>query len=264
MLGQSIFRRARRLFHLIDAFGIFAAFHYINSKSAFRADRPGKPVYLRTKLASYPVLYRPSTSDLEVFEQIFVEREYACLDDLESARLIVDCGANVGYSSAYWLSRLPMASVIAIEPDPENFSILQRNLQPYGARASAIQAGVWSSNVGLVIANETYRDGREWSRQVRPVRLGEEPAFRAIDIGSVLSDDIHRRIDLLKIDIERAETEVFSANYEHWLGRVDNLVIELHDDECRKIFFDAIRNQGFDVSESGELTIYRRRSSRAG
>jgi hypothetical protein len=39
------------------------------------------------------------SSDLHVFRQIFVEREYGCLDDLADVRLIIDCGANAGYSS---------------------------------------------------------------------------------------------------------------------------------------------------------------------
>jgi hypothetical protein len=49
---------------------------------------------------------RTRSSDLHVFSQIFVEREYECLN-LFDGDLILDLGANVGYSSAYFLSRYP-------------------------------------------------------------------------------------------------------------------------------------------------------------
>jgi len=70
--------------------------------------------------------YRRGTSDLSAFNQIFVQREYACLDDLVGVDLIVDCGAYVGYSSAYFLTQFPNSNIVAIEPDPENFSLLKK------------------------------------------------------------------------------------------------------------------------------------------
>ena len=54
------------------------------------------------------VYCRAHTSDLGVFRQIFIDREYRCLDDVQEPRLIVDCGANVGYASAYFLARHPL------------------------------------------------------------------------------------------------------------------------------------------------------------
>lgn len=45
-----------------------------------------------------PIQVRTRSSDWNVFYQIFVEKEYACLDILSKVGLIVDAGANVGYS----------------------------------------------------------------------------------------------------------------------------------------------------------------------
>ena len=42
---------------------------------------------------------RRGSSDLDVFDQIFIQNEYGCLDDLTDVRFVIDCGANVGYSS---------------------------------------------------------------------------------------------------------------------------------------------------------------------
>lgn len=57
------------------------------------------------------------------------------------------------------------------------------------------------------------------------------------------------------MDIERAESVVFSGNTEKWLNKVKNIVIELHDKECEEIFFKALSNYEYKYSKSGELTV---------
>jgi hypothetical protein len=94
--------------------------------------------------------------------------------------------------------------------------------------------------------------------QVREARLDESPDMTAVDIGSLWAESGYPTISILKIDIEAAERFVFAENYEPWLGAVENLVIELHDDECRRVFFDAIRGLPLRVSQWGELTVCRR------
>mgnify|MGYP000361339186 CR=1 FL=1 len=50
--------------------------------------------------------------------------------------------------------------------------------------------------------------------------------------------------DLLKIDIEGAEKELFSENTDYWLGKVNMIIIELHDwmrKDCSKNFYSAIK-----------------------
>lgn len=219
---------------------------------------------LRAKDATHPVLCRAGSSDLAVFHQIFVEREYEPLDDLEAADLIVDCGANVGYSAAYFLSRFPTAELIAVEPDPANFDLLEHNLRPYGARARALRAAIWSHPCELAIEEEVYGDGREWSRQVRPARDAERSGLRGVDIGTLLRESSHETISLLKIDIEGSETVVFADNCDFWLDRVESIVIELHDDSkfgvASAVFEKAIAGRGLSVTRSGELTFARRRA----
>lgn len=217
-------------------------------------------VTMRSSRADHPLVARTHTSDGQVFYQVFARLEYSCVDDMSDVSLIIDCGANVGYSSAYFLSRFPDAKLITVEPDPGNFKILQRNLEPFGSRMRLIQSGIWSHSCGLVISEEKFGDGREWAIQVRETKPGEAPQMTALDIGTLLRESGKARISILKIDIERAEAVVFSSNFESWIDKVDNLVIELHDEECQRIFFKAIEGQGFEISHSGELTVCRRRN----
>lgn len=230
---------------------------------ALRKRGSDEPRSLTSKYLDHPVYFRPRTTDLAVFQQIFVEREYLCLDDVSAAGLIIDCGANVGYSAAYLLSRFPDCELIAVEPDPGNFALLARNLAPYGDRVTLVESGVWSHPARLCISETRYGGGGEWGVQVRECTSNDEPGFTAVDIASLLERAGHARVSVLKIDIEGAEGVVFSHNYQGWLERVDCLVIELHDDssfgKCSQIFADAIEGQNFATHEWGELTVCKRR-----
>lgn len=235
----------------------------IKLRSVLAAIRPTARLgRLVTDHALFPVYYRSRSSDLRVFDQIFIEREYACLDNLENVGLVLDCGANVGYSSAYFLSQFTSCTVVAIEPDVRNFAVLAKNLLPYGDRAKLLNAGIWSSVARLRIAPDVYRDGLEWSRQVVECDSADVDAIPAISITEVLRQSNAERISLLKVDIEGAEAVVFGPGSEDWLDRVDNIAIELHDDtlfgNASATFLTAIANMPFLISRSGELTICRR------
>jgi FkbM family methyltransferase len=213
----------------------------------------------------HPLFIRPNSSDLDVFDQIFINREYRCLDRMAEVRLIIDCGANVGYSSAYFLSQHPHSRIIAVEPDPENFDMLRRNLDLYAGRVTLINAAVWSHCTRLALCASRYRDGREWTRQVRAFRPGDK-AIEGVDLGTLLASSGEDHISILKIDIEGAEAVIFSENCESWLSKVEAIVIELHDDSvfgnATKVFFNAIEDLDFEISHKCQLTICRKRRSR--
>lgn len=213
-------------------------------------------------LTNHPVAVRVGTSDSSVYGQIFVEDEYGPLAGEKVEGLIIDCGANAGYSSALFLSRWPKCRVVAVEPDPENFQALQENLRPYGNRALLVRGGVWNRNGHLSLSPVPYRDGAHWSRQVSPTKDTETAAFPGFDIPHLLGLGRASRIAVLKVDIEGAEAVIFDESSSAWLPLVDRIAIELHDDtsfgDCRGNFFKAIARENFEIMQSGELTICRR------
>ena len=212
---------------------------------------------LTSKTLANPVFARPGSSDYFVFDQIFVERQYRCLDQLKCSGLILDCGANVGYSSAYYLSKFPACFVIAVEPDFGNFSILKKNLKPYEGRYIAIQAAVWPSKENIRFEKSSLGAGKEWARSVEKMSSDAVASDRieTVDIPTLIRISPYDRVSILKVDIEGAERELFNRGSSEWLFLVDNIVIELHDENCFKVFFDAIGTARFDISTCGELTV---------
>lgn len=170
--------------------------------------------------SSERVFLRLGTTDVAAFEQVFVHDEYG-FSLASPPSIIVDAGANIGMSSVYFARRYPDAKIIAIEPEPANFSILRKNAQMY-PRIVPLQAALWSRDGSV----EVYDSGRgSWGMRVKD---GDGHPVRSLKLDTLLHEYNIDKIDLLKIDIEGAEWEVFK-DAQSWIGRVDAICIELHD-----------------------------------
>lgn len=256
-----MFEYIRRIHNLGSVLGWSQAFIYLVQKLRCSLFNQNENYTLISKNSQYPLICRPKTSDRGIFDQIFVEREYSCFDDLSNVDLIIDCGANVGYSSAYFLTRFPKCIVICIEPDRSNFKILEKNLALHKDRVKLISTGIWSHSTGLKISEMSY-GGEACAVQVRECKPGEVPEMQATDVGTLLKESGLNRISILKMDVEGAEAVVFAKNYESWIPYVDNIAIELHDNTSFGQATDVVLNvmssyKQFNMSESGELTIFK-------
>jgi FkbM family methyltransferase len=197
----------------------------------------------------------PSSDDF-VFDQLFVRHEYGPVcSRLPDAAFILDLGANVGYASAIFASRYPSSRILAVEPDPGNYKLCVENLEPYGPRVKTLLGAVWANRSRLALARGTFCDGREWATQVVEARNGADADVEAWDVPSLLDLANQDVADLIKIDIEGSEAEVFAANTAKWLPRVRNICIELHDERCRDIFFAALRGFDYESFEFQEFTF---------
>ncbi len=172
---------------------------------------------------------------------------------------MLDLGANVGFSAAYFLSVFPKARVVAVEPDERNLAVCKTNLSPYGNRVMLLHGAVWSRPAMLRLLKGTFGDGREWATQVGELAEEERTSagVQAWDVGSLITMSGGSTVDLLKVDIERAELSVFGESAGSWLHRVRNICIELHGKDCEEVFFAALKDFDYELEHSGELTICR-------
>lgn len=197
------------------------------------------------------------SSDASVFDQIFVEKDLSFLPRVSGpVRVILDLGANIGCTSALFLSRFPEAFVLAVEPDPETARMCRKNLAPFGTDRSKVVCGaVWSSTCNLVLARDEFGDHREWACKVRPAAAGEKADVSAYSISDLLKMCPANKIDLLKVDIEGSEKELFAVQTESWLPLVRNLCIEIHGKECERVVFAALGDYKFERMNSGEKVV---------
>ena len=158
-------------------------------------------------------------SFIPMYHEIFEAQIYR-FKAQDSTPYIVDAGANIGLSAIYFKRLYPQAEIIAFEPDRQVFKVLQSNLRRlHLANIQLIEKALWSSETTLEFAAEGADGGR----------LGSNPAAaQTYTVQTTrLRDYLRRRVDLLKIDIEGAETEVIK-DCQALLSNVANLFVEYH------------------------------------
>ena len=222
-----------------------------------RIVRPIAPRLLTIKPLGYmfPLTVRRAGSDRIVVREVLGAEEYGPVARLSNVRLIVDCGANIGVTSYYLLHRYPEARLIALEPDEDNYELCRRNLRAFGPRVVMIRGALWPECRSLRISPAS-RGLAPWEISVEPAEA-HEGTVEGITIPELLRlAGIDPPIDLLKIDIEGAEVDVFNGGAD-WLDAVRNLAIELHSPAARTAFAAALAPYECAREESNQTTIVR-------
>ena len=217
--------------------------------------------------STYTIQLRAQTSDVAVFGQIFVGREYDHPDLPKSVYTIVDLGANIGLATVFFAMKYPQAEILSVEPDPANFSQLLKNTTALGDRVKAREVAVWNKDGYVSLINEDS-EGREvdaWAIQVSEQEGRQANAGAAQvpcrSVLSLISDVKFDHIDILKVDIEGGELDLFSSDASKWLSRTSMVIIETHDrfrPGSEAAVRDALRSKFQELPRSGELLFFRR------
>jgi FkbM family methyltransferase len=238
----------------VDRFGVGGTLKLLTSRRRLRRWLPAFTEHVSIRDYPHPFHFRHATTDKYVMADVLLDKQYACLAGRHGVRTILDVGANIGAASVVLLNAYPSARLVALEPDPGNFSVLQRNLAPYGSRATALHAALWHRAEPLAIDRGGFRDGGEWSFQVRS-NAGSDAEVEGVTLAEVMTRFGLGRIDILKVDIEGAERYVFESSIAPCLPQVDCIAIELHDQECRDVFMRCVGSGG-RMSRHGEVTLW--------
>jgi len=158
--------------------------------------------------------------------------------------LIVDCGANIGFSVLNYKRKHPKSKIIAFEADPLFLPLLRRNLEHNGAGdVEIVEAAVWIKDGQA----KWYSEGINGSRLAETEMDPGCPTVRTVDLAAYLGEPI----DMLKLDIEGAEYDVI-MHLGNRLANVRNLCVECHLDQ-RKIkpfgkLLELLSTEGFNIS----------------
>ena len=172
------------------------------------------------------VKLRIPSSDPWVFKQVFLDKEYD-FKTINSPKFIVDAGANIGLASVFFAELFPDAKIIAIEPEKSNFILLKKNVADY-PNIIPLQAALWNHNTKINICDSGLGEWGFMTQEISDNTQKIEHAVDALTVDEIIKKFNLEKINILKIDIEGAEKEVFQ-NTECWINNVDALIVELHD-----------------------------------
>ena len=197
------------------------------------------PIFLR-----YPM-------DIAVLREIYVDREYEWFPTSDP-KVIIDLGAHFGDTALYYHAQYPEATIISVEPSPENFERLKKNTADIaqivpvqaaiGGQDGSIKLNLGKSSLGYSVVP---RDGATTSIEVPQLTLKTLYAQNGI-----------QKADLIKFDIEGGEEALFvtdnpSEFADAYIGEVHEDLISIDSKEFVSRFVD------FDIEKVG-LTNPRR------
>lgn len=201
--------------------------------------------------------YRPLEADISIIKSIFIFQEYKLptIKDFQP-KLILDCGGNIGCAAVYFAKKYPAAQIYSVEPETNNFKLLTFNTVSY-KNIHPINSALWDKETFIRVEDS----GRgTWGFMTFETTPDNPDAFRTTTVARLLAGSGFDEIDLLKIDIEGAEKEVFSApDVDEWLPKVKVLAIELHDRMkrgCSYEFFKAMSKYKWFFAFRGENLIF--------
>ncbi|HET6868876.1 MAG TPA: FkbM family methyltransferase [Solirubrobacteraceae bacterium] len=180
-------------------------------------------------LGGEEVLVRPGTSDISIFWDTFARRYHLPPPELGTPQVILDLGANIGLTMAYYAYCYPHARVLGVELDADNVALARRNTAAWANRCEVIHAAVWQ-NDGVV----HYRGWPGGTSGYHVTGLTEGTPVRAMSIRTLLRE-YGGQVDYMKVDVEGAERELLQNGVD-WADNVRCLKVELHgdyaSDEC--------------------------------
>ena len=170
---------------------------------------------------------------MQIFnEVIFKSNEHWFSNDNDEP-LIIDAGANIGCVTLYMKYHFPKANIICFEPEKTLYSLLRSNIENNklkGIETHNCALGAEDGQCKLFSSKDIHLSGglgnsikKDW---------GIQESLNSYDCSGLvsvrrLSKFINKKVDYLKIDVERAEIDVLTE-IQSKLDLVKQIHIEVH------------------------------------
>jgi len=200
-----------------------------------------------------------------LFDDTFLKQQYY----FHSSRpdpLIIDCGSNIGMVVLYFKKIYPESRVIAFEPFEEAFDKLTRNVVSNQLSSVSLHRKAVHDEEGTVLLFRGEND----PGSLRTSTLGERiwGQKRSVPVEAVLlSDYIVETVDLLKLDIEGAESRVLEELVKHGkLPLIRELIVEYHhhitrEDDALSRVLGMLESHGFGYQVQADFALPHRKTS---
>ncbi|MEM8533473.1 MAG: FkbM family methyltransferase [Chloroflexota bacterium] len=193
-----------------------------------------------------------SPMDIWIIKETCLDRDYeANGTPIENGWNIIDIGAGLGDFAIHAARQNPRGMVFAYEPSPDSFALLRKNIhlnntrnvvafpQAVNGHMQELQLEVGS---GVPVMYSTVSHNHTPDSQVLQVH--------ATTLDMLFVDLCLEYCDLLKVDCEGAEYDIFFHTSEETLRRVSRVALEYHNDITPYSHVDLItllQKQGFGV-----------------
>lgn len=192
---------------------------------------------------------RPGTTDAFIISEVYADNYTPKGFEIGESDAVVDIGAHIGVFSLFASKLASKGRVYALEPEPQNFSLLKENIALNGAgnvtALNAAGARSTSKRAFFLSGDNTGRHSLYRELTGTPEKI---LVVDTVSLADFLKNNNLKKIDLLKIDCEGAEFEFLEQSPE-LLEKISKISLEVHpfeqhDQDSLKRFLEE---QGFHV-----------------
>lgn len=187
------------------------------------------------------------------FWEIFVKEEYLIKGKniVDKGDYVLDIGANFGFFALYALEN-GADKIYCVEPFPaafENIDTLSKNLNivPINKAVSSKSEDLYMSINPDCSATNCLSDYNDIFNN-----NGEKILVNTININDLI-DSIDSYIDLLKIDCEGSELDIFESIKPENLNKIGKLVIETHSDYIDNYIRNILAENNFEIHRKNNI-----------
>lgn len=180
-----------------------------------------------------------------IIYEMYRLKVYESVQRLEPGMTVLDVGASIGVFTLK-ASRVvgPSGRVIAIEPDPESFDALQKNLAANNCtNVEAVNVAAWSS-YGTLQLDVSVKPTNRFIVPPEPKTV----TVQAVPLDAILNRYEVRSLDFVKIDVEGAAQQVLEGMSNALLHTKHVAIAAYHKQENIKEMAAFLQAKGFNVT----------------
>lgn len=186
--------------------------------------------YVAITKEGHAILIRPKSGEHWVFYECLIRKQYLRDASIKRGDIVFDVGANVGCFAVLASSIVgPSGVVVAVEPDPDTFKQLARNVETAGLNNIVAINSAISDHVGKISFKTCSKSVIASSSRPIPGKYNPRNIeVPCTTLEKIMADNGLQSINLLKMDCQGAEHEVFSTISDSVADRIDQIVMEMH------------------------------------
>lgn len=153
--------------------------------------------------------------------------EYDIDLDESKFRSIIDLGANIGLFTFLYGHRYPDKSIIAVEPENSNYSVLEKNVE-FLPNARAKKCAVWHRDGVLSLRDRGTGKYGYMTKEVKST--ADECTIECVSIDTIIEEHHLKKPYVVKMDIEGSEKAIFEhIDSAKWINNTYAFIVECHD-----------------------------------